>query len=120
MTDASQEVITGLLAAAIEAAPFATLITDARVVVFANAAARKLLKCEDRLTLEGKLVSEIVHRDGLETSRMRAEILKRSSNALHNLPVKLVALDGSRVSLLVAGTPIELRDRLYFMFTAEE
>ena len=108
-----------MLASAYDVTPHASIVTDGCVVLFANAEARRLFRCEDRSQVEGRSVLEIVHPDGHHSMKLRAEILLNASQRLRGLPVKLVALDGSTFSLVVEATTVEYQGKRVFVFTSE-
>ena len=107
MTDASQEVITGLLAAAFEAVPKALIVSDYRTIIFANAAMRSLLRVAGRAQIEGRDPLDFLHPDMYEAVQERRRLLRNGASGFRNLPVKLVAADGETIGADLAITPIE-------------
>ena len=107
MTDANQDAITGLLAAAFEAVPKALLVSDYRTIIFANAAMRALLRVASREQIEGRDPLDFLHPDTHDAVRERRRLLRSGATGFRNLPTKLLAADGETIGADLAITPVE-------------
>jgi PAS domain-containing protein len=80
--------------AILEAMAIPLLIQDVDTILFANAAARVLLRASDRSKVEGQPIMSIVHADGLVAAIERVGFVFATHQRLRRVPVKLRALDG--------------------------
>ena len=107
MTDASQQVVAGLLAAAFEAVPKPLIVSDYRTIIFANASMRALLRVASPTQIEGRDPLDFLHPDTHEAVRERRRMLRSGATGFRNLPIKLLAADGETIGAELAITPIE-------------
>ena len=107
MTDASHDVVAGLLAAALEAVPRPLVVSDYRTIIFANAAMRSLLRVSDPSQVEGRDPLDFLHPDIHEAVNERRRLLRAGTSGFRNLPIKLLTLDGDTVNTELTITPIE-------------
>lgn len=94
-------------AAALEVLPDIVLIHDDELILFANAACRRILGASRPEDLEGRPLDIIVHPDGREAGKERRRILMNGNRSLRSIPIKLVALDGETKRMTVDAHPLE-------------
>ena len=107
MADARQDVVAGLLAAALEAVPKPLVVSDYRSIIFANASMRSLLRVSSRTEVEGRDPLDFLHPDIHEAVNERRHRLRDGANGFRDLPIKLVTADGDVVIADLSITPIE-------------
>lgn len=97
-----------LCEAAVEALPDAIMMHDTVAVLFANHAMRAMLHASAPAQVEGELISAFVHPDSASASAERRELLTQRGWKLDDVPLKLVATDGSPVYARADGFAIQL------------
>ena len=97
---------TSLFVAALEAIPEAILLHDAERILFVNSEARRVLRADPPENLVGRPIQTIVHPDGYTAGTQRRKVLLDHGQQLRDLPIKLIALDGT--VLYATGTGILL------------
>jgi len=112
------ESLEGLCAAALDALPRSIIVSDHDNVLFANAAAARVIGAESSAELIGMGVNEIVHPDSHAAAAQRRQLLASSRQGLHGLPTKLVRRDGSTLSAITDAHPIEFGGGAAFVFLA--
>lgn len=120
MADVDRDVaVARLLAAAMEALPKPLLVSDYRKIIFANASMRSVLRVAQRSQIEGHSALDFLHPDVHEAMMARREIFLRSPRAFSDVPLKLLATDGTAVSGLADIIPVEC-DAFRFVVVAHE
>jgi PAS domain-containing protein len=109
MADANQDdaIVSALLAAAFEAIPRPLVVSDYRTIIFANESMRSVLRVSDRAEIEGRDPLDIIHPDLHEAVNERRRLLRDGANGFADLPVKLVAIDGTAINTKLSITPLE-------------
>ena len=95
-----------LYEAALDALERPVLIHDRDTILYANPATRGILHAGET-PLVGRSITDIVHPDGRAAGDQRRGLVLDSGQQLDRLPVKLRALDGATLYVLVDARPIE-------------
>ena len=120
MAEAAQNLaVAEILAAAFEVLPKPIIVSDYRVVILANAAMRALLHVEDRSDIEGVEAITLLHPDVREAVLERKRLLLAGASGFHDVPIKLLASDGTTVHARVTVTPIEHGDTQFAVLLYE-
>ena len=93
MTLRNESATDSMFEAALIALDSPIMIHAQREILFANAAAHRVLRAEGPLV--GSDVTSLVHPDGLEAGHERRKLILESGQTLRDVPVKLCALDGT-------------------------
>lgn len=96
--------------AALASLPMPILIHDRTVIVFANEPACRVLHATSRAQVEGRPIEEIVHPDGHQAGSQRRRLALEHGQAFANIPVKLLAIDGTTVYVEGDAWPVEAGD----------
>ena len=104
--------ILGILEAIVETLDQPIIVHDPEVVVYANAAARTMLRAPDRAAIEGVPFRRFVHEDGRQAGEERRRALFEHGVPIPCVHVKLKACDGATVyccgtaeRIIVEGRP---------------
>jgi PAS domain S-box-containing protein len=108
-TDA--ELVSALIAAAVQAIPHPLLISDYETVLWVNEPCRRLLAGSGTQDVTGRSVLDVVHPDMRKATAERKDVVLHRNQPMDGLPMKFVALDGSVVSDTVSLVPIEFDGR---------
>ena len=91
--------------ALVELSPAPMLLSDQDlIVVFANDAARRLMRADDSRRLEGRLFLDLVHPESLARVKVRAAAVL-SGTPMPAEEIRLVRLDGTDVTVQIASVP---------------
>jgi len=89
-------------------------------ILFANEAARHVLRAEGPNSLVGIDVTTIVHPDGLEAGHERRKLVLESGQTLRDVPLKLRALDGTTLYAKCEAKRIEWGDGAAILIVATD
>lgn len=101
----------GLHEAALEALPVPVIVHDLEFVIYANAAACAAFRATDRTQIEGHLITDFVHEDGLDAGRERRRLILEEGHGFSNVLVKALAVDGTAVYFTGSGIRIVYNGR---------
>lgn len=107
----------GLCAAALEAIPRPVIVSNHTTILFANIAAARVFGAQAASQIIGLPANELLHPDCHATAAMRRQLLAESNQGLHDLPSKVVGVDGSIISTVTHAQPIELDGEAAFVYT---
>jgi PAS domain-containing protein len=100
-------------------APVPALVVDQQAVVYANAAAVRLLGYEDVTALLDLPLDRILHSDALAGELARREVLAATQQPLFGVPTKLRCCSGEPRHALANVFPIEVAGSCLTLFTFE-
>jgi len=104
--------------AALDALDVPIIIHGASAILFANEAAARVLHASSADDLLGIDVSSIVHPDGMDAGRERRQLMLEQGHRMHEIPLKLRALDGTTLYAIVDGKRIEWNGRSAIVIAA--
>lgn len=100
-------------------APIPSLVIDGQSVVFANAAAVRLLAYSDVTHLIGQQLDRVLHSDALVAEMVRREVVSATRKPLLGVPTKLRSSIGEPLQELANVFPIDADDRQLTLLTFE-
>lgn len=98
-------------------APAPALVVDCQTVVYANAAALRLLDYSDASDLVGQPLDRVLHPDALVAEMARREVLDVTGAPLRDVPTKLRTRNGAPLQEFADVFPIRVQDRRLTLFT---
>lgn len=101
MPGGDAHILPALLEATLDVLDTPVLIHSMDAVVYANAAALRMLRAPDRASVEGLPLQRIVHPDGWQAGEERRRIMFEHGSDIPRVRVKLRTLDGA--TLYVEG-----------------
>jgi PAS domain S-box-containing protein len=104
--------------AAVKALATPLIVHGPNQILFANAAAHCAMRASDHEALIGLEITSIVHPDGADAGRERRKLVLERGQVMHDVPVKLSALDGSTVYAHVTAQRIEWANDAAILLTA--
>lgn len=100
--------LSALSLVALEELPDAVLIHDLHTIMYANRAAREILKASARTQIEGAPLEEWVHADARTAGAQRRRLVLEQGHALTGIATKLIAADGTLVYAMASARRIEI------------
>jgi PAS domain-containing protein len=100
-------------------APVPALVVDQQAVVYANAAAVRLLGYDDANALVDLPLDRILHSDALAAELARREVLATTQQPLFGVPTKLRCCSGEPRQALANVFPVEVAGASHTLFTFE-
>jgi len=107
----------GVLEAAMDEMTLPVMLHDEEVILFANAATRRILGAAERSDIEGLRLDSFMIPEMLPVNRERREYLLRDRAVFSAVPVKMRTLDGREIRLTVDARPIVVDGRTYGLVT---